>query len=276
MNEHGDRDRSEPPTPTRRFHTGGYIAAPGGVSPTLRLQHLGHTLDGLPVVSLNGGDPETLIPADRLRRIDLEQLGTEVSALLRDRLGDPGTISDEPAGDRFVWQEGDPGDALLSVEDAAALSALAGALDTTPAQLATGGFTGTDGNRRSQAGGYRCCKHCAEDDVHDIPAEGHEGPCQTCDSPNALLLERVVEAEAKVARVEAMAEEWLSEFGPASELENVMGQQSVTIATAVRLIRAALAGPEPDTTPRRFDQCDATCTTDCGHCKGAGRPEAGA
>ncbi|GAB6938334.1 hypothetical protein ACQP60_04325 [Isoptericola variabilis] len=22
------------------------------------------------------------------------------------------------------------------------------------------------------------------------------------------------------------------------------------------------------TTPHRFDQCDATCTTDCGHCKG--------
>ena len=22
----------------------------------------------------------------------------------------------------------------------------------------------------------------------------------------------------------------------------------------------------------RYDQCDATCTTDCGHCKGAGRP----
>ena len=27
------------------------------------------------------------------------------------------------------------------------------------------------------------------------------------------------------------------------------------------------------TTPRhRYDQCDATCTVDCGHCKGAGRP----
>ena len=23
---------------------------------------------------------------------------------------------------------------------------------------------------------------------------------------------------------------------------------------------------------RRYDQCDETCTTDCGHCKGAGRP----
>ncbi|MEV7962353.1 hypothetical protein [Oerskovia paurometabola] len=22
----------------------------------------------------------------------------------------------------------------------------------------------------------------------------------------------------------------------------------------------------------RYDQCDATCTTDCGHCKGQGRP----
>lgn len=22
----------------------------------------------------------------------------------------------------------------------------------------------------------------------------------------------------------------------------------------------------------RFDQCDSTCTTDCGHCKGAGKP----
>jgi len=22
----------------------------------------------------------------------------------------------------------------------------------------------------------------------------------------------------------------------------------------------------------RYDQCDDTCTTDCGHCKGAGRP----
>ena len=24
----------------------------------------------------------------------------------------------------------------------------------------------------------------------------------------------------------------------------------------------------------RYDQCDATCTIDCGHCKGAGKPEA--
>lgn len=55
---------------------------------------------------------------------------------------------------------------------------------------------------------------------------------------------RAETAEAKVARVEAMADEWLTEFGPASELENVMGQQSVTIATAVRLIRAALDGDE--------------------------------
>lgn len=23
---------------------------------------------------------------------------------------------------------------------------------------------------------------------------------------------------------------------------------------------------------QRYDQCDETCTTDCGHCKGAGRP----
>lgn len=25
--------------------------------------------------------------------------------------------------------------------------------------------------------------------------------------------------------------------------------------------------------PRRYDQCDETCTTDCGHCKGQGPPE---
>jgi hypothetical protein len=25
--------------------------------------------------------------------------------------------------------------------------------------------------------------------------------------------------------------------------------------------------------PRRYDQCDDTCTVDCGHCKGAGKPE---
>lgn len=24
---------------------------------------------------------------------------------------------------------------------------------------------------------------------------------------------------------------------------------------------------------RRYDQCDSTCTTDCGHCKGHGRPD---
>lgn len=32
--------------------------------------------------------------------------------------------------------------------------------------------------------------------------------------------------------------------------------------------------PAADTTrPHRYDQCDATCTTDCGHCKGEGPPK---
>jgi hypothetical protein len=35
-----------------------------------------------------------------------------------------------------------------------------------------------------------------------------------------------------------------------------------------------LGMPEPaePRRPRRYDQCDDTCTTDCGHCKGAGKP----
>jgi hypothetical protein len=38
-------------------------------------------------------------------------------------------------------------------------------------------------------------------------------------------------------------------------------------------IRAALASAATPGRPRRYDQCDGTCTVDCGHCKGNGRPE---
>lgn len=33
-----------------------------------------------------------------------------------------------------------------------------------------------------------------------------------------------------------------------------------------------LGKPQSDEVPRRYDQCDDTCTVDCGHCKGNGPP----
>jgi hypothetical protein len=37
----------------------------------------------------------------------------------------------------------------------------------------------------------------------------------------------------------------------------------------------AVVPGSPETRPRRYDQCDKTCTVDCGHCKGKGRPAVG-
>lgn len=52
------------------------------------------------------------------------------------------------------------------------------------------------GNRRG-AKGYMCCRHCSEDTVHDVEADGHDGPCQSCDDPGVLLRERAEAAESE-------------------------------------------------------------------------------
>lgn len=44
--------------------------------------------------------------------------------------------------------------------------------------------------------------------------------------------------------------------------------------TLIDTIRPHLTPPAAS--PRRYDQCGADCTVDCGHCKGAGRPAASA
>ena len=64
--------------------------------------------------------------------------------------------------------------------------------------------TGADGNRLNFVGGYRCCMHCADDDIHDIPPSGHQGPCQMCADPRGLLLDRTNAAEAELARTKAL------------------------------------------------------------------------
>lgn len=47
--------------------------------------------------------------------------------------------------------------------------------------------------------------------------------------------------QERVQRVRALADEWESEYGPGSKKAEVFGPQSVTIETAVRLIRVSLA-----------------------------------
>lgn len=49
-----------------KFAKGGWI--PGGPT-TVSIRHLGHTADGTPVVSIEGGRPEMLWSAKRVRQI---------------------------------------------------------------------------------------------------------------------------------------------------------------------------------------------------------------
>lgn len=91
--------------------------------------------------------------------------------------------------------------------------------------------------------GYRCCKHCGDDSVHDVETDGHDALCSTCDSPNTQTLDRLEAAEraladerAKVARVEALAEEYEER---SSDTENA---ERYPWGVAADDIRAALAG----------------------------------
>lgn len=59
--------------------------------------------------------------------------------------------------------------------------------------------------------------------------------------------------------------------------ELLLARIAETRAAAVGLSPMESPGaPEPveaaSPRPRRYSQCDGTCTVDCGHCKGAGRP----
>jgi hypothetical protein len=50
-------------------------------------------------------------------------------------------------------------------------------------------------------GPFRCCKHCPEDQIHDVEPNAHDLPCTICED---TLRVRAEAAEAKVARVEAL------------------------------------------------------------------------
>jgi len=60
---------------------------------------------------------------------------------------------------------------------------------------------------------------------------------------------------------ELAAAEWL--LGSYEHSVKVVRKRAESIRAAIR---------ERDTAQKRYDQCDATCTVDCGHCKGQGPP----
>jgi hypothetical protein len=53
-------------------------------------------------------------------------------------------------------------------------------------------------------GPFRCCKHCPEDQIHDVEPNAHDLPCTICED---TLRVRAEAAESKVARVQALAAE---------------------------------------------------------------------
>jgi hypothetical protein len=59
-------------------------------------------------------------------------------------------------------------------------------------------------------GPFRCCKHCPEDQIHDVEPNAHDLPCTICED---TLRVRAEAAEAKMARVEALADECIGTRG---------------------------------------------------------------
>lgn len=55
------------------------------------------------------------------------------------------------------------------------------------------------------------------------------------------------------------------------DAQDTMGAQARE--ESARSARAIASLRERLTAPARYSQCDSTCTTDCGHCKGNGRPD---
>ena len=56
---------------------------------------------------------------------------------------------------------------------------------------------------------YPCCEHCAEDNIHDVPTDGHEiacnasGPCSTRPGERDYLTE-LTAARATLAKIAAI------------------------------------------------------------------------
>jgi len=69
----------------------------------------------------------------------------------------------------------------------------------------------------------------------------HEDHVDLLERRHAILRERAEAAEAKVARVEALREH-LASYGPGTPMENIMGKQSVTIETLLKMFDNALDG----------------------------------
>lgn len=98
-------------------------------------------------------------------------------------------------------------------------------------------------------------------------------------------------ALAEVTGLRDRLEALLAYLSPGLGIErtvSVTGAASlVHVVRDAKRLRAALAVPvmggtedaspaaEDEPRPRRYDQCDETCTTDCGHCKGAASPTEG-
>ena len=83
---------------------------------------------------------------------------------------------------------------------------------------------------------------------------------------NASLLRHHADARAVITRVREWAEEWHKLRGPVSVDTRGMAR------SLLALLPTQDSGEETGQRPSRYDQCDGTCTVDCGHCKGAGTP----
>lgn len=127
----------------------------------------------------------------------------------------------------------------------------------------------TEGHRRGRDGRYLCCRHCVEDKIHDVPKDGHDGPCSTCDDPGAMTRERLRDAEAEVARLraelETMGDEWEGLAGhlrrqPMNSLDR---REANVWDVAVERLRGILDGPSGAQSPAETPG-ETTTTTGAG------------
>lgn len=75
------------------------------------------------------------------------------------------------------------------------------------------------------------------------------------------------EALARLAQIRALCDKF-------DRLTTLPGSAPRRFARDVRAVLDAPVAPPATPRPRRYDQCDHTCTVDCGHCKGQGPPAA--
>lgn len=142
-----------------------------------------------------------------------------------------------------IFEEGDTGEAILPVP----VSAIAARLNASRVEVDGSTLVeaekvndlGANGNRRGPSG-YLCCKHCVEDEIHDVETDGHDGPCQTCDDPGALLREERLRLSGLLVVAEAEVERLKSQRDNANSRTLRMWERAKAAEAKVARVEAAL------------------------------------